>query len=991
MLSARSFSARRLAPPIALLFAVACDCAGGGGGLTGATPIPEVDQEVLDFGAVEVGAMAELDLQVSNLGQGSLDVARMEITSPDAGLADWFHARPAALRVNAGGTGRVTVSFMPLDVGAAEARLILHTNAEDAPTREVVLRGVGYIPTVTVEPTSLDFGNVVTDSSRTLEVTLENVGTETSIVRIGTLAGQSAGQYRQSLPSEASAGALYLEAGQTARVQVTFAPTLTGRHLAGFTVDPCDACPPVQVGLTGVGIDTSLIVEPGSIDFGAINPRTTATQDITFHNRGNLQIRVTSVLVQGVAAGQPPDEAFALEPFDLPIVLEAGETAHVTATFTPPGLQTHYSAIAWQATDTRNPEGRVLVVGRGGGPTIDVTPEALAFGPVAIGTSMQRRVVVSNIGYDDLLLHGVEIQGSGAYRVVSELHDPILPVGDFRWIEVEFAPTDEQDEGATLVVHSNDQGRPQVEVPLSGEGLDLPPCAYVVSPDALRFGIIERNRTRTLEFGITAAIENEGDCLVSILELEPGSDSAFGLPDGDVIGRRIAPGETWLVPVAFSPTDHGNFTGSARFYASSPTEPEFRVPLTGSARQTDALVAPDELDFGVVEVGCSSREREICVYNTGQGVLHLTDVEIVQAGPDVEFTIRSVPPGMATPQGQPIATGARACVTVAYRPESEGADNAALYLTLAEYDEPFLVVLTGEGATDAVQTDRFVQLERPLADILFVIDDSCSMNPYQTTLAQNLEAFMEFAIEQDIDYQVGVITTDGRDSHGGGILRPLDGSRPRIVTPRLTDPLEVFRQNVAVGTSGDAIERGFWSAEKALTDPILNDPTKNGGFIREDASLALIFISDEPEQSANSVDYYLNIFMSVKGFRRPELFTASSIVSTQSGCAFSGPHYRYIEVAERTGGVVSSICSTDWATDLRELSTVAFGFKSRFHLTSTPVPETIEVEIIDPDGGSSTSEFWSYNPETNSVEFHPLAIPEPGDTVEVTYEVSCLP
>jgi hypothetical protein len=49
------------------------------------------------------------------------------------------------------------------------------------------------------------------------------------------------------------------------------------------------------------------------------------------------------------------------------------------------------------------------------------------------------------------------------------------------------------------------------------------------------------------------------------------------------------------------------------------------------------------------------------------------------------------------------------------------------------------------------------------------------------------------------------------------------------------------------------------------------------------------------------------------------------------------------------------------------------------------------VVIITPDGNTIHPQQWEYNAETNSVEFHPLAIPEPGDTIEVTYEVACLP
>ena len=104
---------------------------------------------------------------------------------------------------------------------------------------------------------------------------------------------------------------------------------------------------------------------------------------------------------------------------------------------------------------------------------------------------------------------------------------------------------------------------------------------------------------------------------------------------------------------------------------------------------------------------------------------------------------------------------------------------------------------------------------------------------------------------------------------------------------------------------------------------------------------------------------------------------------------------RYIEAADRTGGIFQSICSSDWSKSLEDLSQSAFGFKSRFFLTNQPQinPFTIkvylnEVELPPTELGGTVN--WSYEFSSNTINFSPFAVPEPGAQVRVEYVVDCL-
>lgn len=159
-------------------------------------------------------------------------------------------------------------------------------------------------------------------------------------------------------------------------------------------------------------------------------------------------------------------------------------------------------------------------------------------------------------------------------------------------------------------------------------------------------------------------------------------------------------------------------------------------------------------------------------------------------------------------------------------------------------------------------------------DILFVVDDSLSMEQEQASLRANFGKFMDVlaTIEGGLpDVHIGVTTPnlgqraadgvgtaqwgpgcantgddgelrtapgiDGRyivDVEGGG------GTRTRNYDGTLS---EAFAALADVGTGGCGIEQHLGAAKRALENPV------NAGFLRDTAKLAVIFIADEDDCS----------------------------------------------------------------------------------------------------------------------------------------------
>jgi hypothetical protein len=277
--------------------------------------------------------------------------------------------------------------------------------------------------------------------------------------------------------------------------------------------------------------------------------------------------------------------------------------------------------------------------------------------------------------------------------------------------------------------------------------------------------------------------------------------------------------------------------------------------------------------------------------------------------------------------------------------------------------------------------DQYMQEGNNATDILFTVDNSCSMGQEQTAMAVNFAAFLQIIQALDINYHLGVASTDVNGDQGY-----LQGSVP-IITASTPDPSGEFSANVNLGTSGSAIEQGFESAHMAL-DMAYNG-TGNTGFLREDAGLRIVFVSDEQEQSSSilgwAVGDYVSWFESLKA--NPEHVLLSDITGGMSGCSGAGGNASsasdYVTATAMTGGISASICDPNWVSTLSALGWLSQSFADTFELSQTPVENTIEVrlnEVLVYVG-------WIYDSALNAIVFDASHVPDNGDVIEASYTV----
>lgn len=309
-------------------------------------------------------------------------------------------------------------------------------------------------------------------------------------------------------------------------------------------------------------------------------------------------------------------------------------------------------------------------------------------------------------------------------------------------------------------------------------------------------------------------------------------------------------------------------------------------------------------------------------------------------------------------------------------------------------------------------SDSFLQAPSNMVDILWVIDNSVSMANEQENVALGAQDFMARfeAGENKMDFHLGVISTDmsRENTYAGALL-----GTPAVLTPEVVGYADAFRARVRLGTTGADQEKGLQAARDALKPPLSD--TRNAGFLRENAMLSIIILSDENDCSddgalggaASGEDCYTNagqltpvadLVRELKEIKGDDPLVMSGIVGPEvdANCDEAVPGRRYYTAIDMLGGERADICSTDYSVIMDSLGELTSGILTKFTLSKNANEETIEVFVTPVDGeeaeiAKDEVDGWTYISEYAVVEFHGLSIPPRGAEITINYEVAAGP
>ncbi len=277
--------------------------------------------------------------------------------------------------------------------------------------------------------------------------------------------------------------------------------------------------------------------------------------------------------------------------------------------------------------------------------------------------------------------------------------------------------------------------------------------------------------------------------------------------------------------------------------------------------------------------------------------------------------------------------------------------------------------------------DRVHQPEQPRADVLWIIDDSCSMDDDQSALAEHIPAFIDWFVDSEIDFHIGLTTTDDSPILEVGRLRAVPGSEAPWIDPDTPDPVASFRAIASVGVDGSIHESGLGAAYLGLTARLRDD---NAGFLREDASLHTIVVSDEDDDTdpelidaAEFVDWYAELDV------QPDRRTFSPIVTLSGEQA----GHTYLSVRSALGGASADIRADSWVQILDDLGRWMTTPKDTFYLSRPLVSGSLRVALSEAGGPAIRQREdldYRYDASLNAVVFE-HGPPPPGSAVQLDY------
>jgi hypothetical protein len=598
----------------------------------GTVLVPDINTSpgaVLNFGDVCVGDEETQDVEIRNQGGCPLTINVLSLAGPDFVGVTNFPALP--LVIDAGESSIIRISFRPLAgaFGARNGTLTISSNDPDEANYVVSVVGNVPPPDIAASPAAVDFGNVCQGVATASEVQILNEGPCALTVTGLTLGGANAADFAVQLPTLP----LNIPAGSSVTVPVRVTASAQGARTATLSVasnDPDEN--PLVINLTATAAPPDINASPATVAFGDVCLGDSKTLTVEILNQGGCALNISALTLASGAQG------FTVAGPGTPLILDAGESAPISVTFTPTGaFGARADTLQIASNDPDEPLFAVPLTGNVPPPDINVAPQSVNFGDVCLGDSKTLNVVVSNQGGCDLnITSAMLLAGSNADFSVSAPQLPlVINSGSDAIIQVTLTPTVANGTppggfGArtgTLVLGSNDPDENPLNVALAG---NVPPPDINVSPTALAFGDLCIGDTATLPLEIS----NQGDCDLTItsIALGPGSSPDFGLllPQFPLI---IAAGEHRTIQVTFTPSGmFGPRTGTVVITSNDPDENPLVVNITGNVPPPDIAASPAALDFGNVCIGVRET-RNVQILNEGGCDLTLSNFTLGGANP----------------------------------------------------------------------------------------------------------------------------------------------------------------------------------------------------------------------------------------------------------------------------------------------------------------------------------------------------------------------
>jgi hypothetical protein len=206
-----------------------------------------VTPPALEFGTLSMGDQERQVFNVQNVGEATLHVENVVIAS---GLSFSITSRETTFDLEPGESTDMQVTFTPMGANENYGQAMVLSDDSDTPEATVDLLGHGAVPELKITPETYVFGDAFVPCGSSVELELENIGTEDLTITEWDYA--SAGLLTFD-PAAAPALPITLRPSEKTAVTIDFTPTTSGSDTGRFDVTSNDPRGVVSADQNGEG------------------------------------------------------------------------------------------------------------------------------------------------------------------------------------------------------------------------------------------------------------------------------------------------------------------------------------------------------------------------------------------------------------------------------------------------------------------------------------------------------------------------------------------------------------------------------------------------------------------------------------------------------------------------------------------------------------------------------------------------------------------
>jgi len=246
-----------------------------------------------------------------------------------------------------------------------------------------------------------------------------------------------------------------------------------------------------------------------------------------------------------------------------PSVLAAGESCHISLTFTPAGTGIRNGTISVVDSDPTSPQVAQLV---GLGSNILLSHSSLTFAaPQAINTRVSQTMSLTNVGSAALSMRSIVASNDFSAKSTCPT---TLAAGSRCWITVTYAPTQSGPRYGLVTITSNDPASP-VSIRMIGKN----GTAVSMNPASLTFG----SQRIGISSAQTITVSNSGTSLLHFGGITTGGGD---FRQTNTCNGGVTVHHSCSIVVRFSPSAVGQRSGTLTLIDSDATSPQ-TIPLSG--------------------------------------------------------------------------------------------------------------------------------------------------------------------------------------------------------------------------------------------------------------------------------------------------------------------------------------------------------------------------------------------------------------------------